>query len=174
MSGESLTVDSGILTPLPALTSYLLLFRGPVNLDIPADVTGATVFFNLTPTQSENLEPGAYDVYFVETTDSTRKVLLKSQMEVTPNLFVAGDPVDIRTFNEKMVQALEAYILGKADNDQLDHLKAVETHRELHRMSSTELQQLLDKYRRRLWREKNPGRGSHIPRLIFQTFNRVP
>jgi len=179
-AGESLVIDSGeLVSDLTTNNQVLSLFvRGNTNINGQVDISGLTAAYKISPTMTYPLVEGTYRLYEVLDTmvnDSvdSRNVLSESELLVMANMFDLNEPFDGRSFNQKMVEAIEAYILGMATNDQIDHIKAVESHRELQRMGARELQKLLDLYKNRLYREQNPGKGAHIARNISYRFLRT-
>ena len=157
--GDSYSVD------LSDYNSYLsqgytlnLSLRGLSELDIATTTTSLAI----TSAQSSTLSPATHS-YLLYATKTTERITLQQG-----TVLVIANPLDsavkdFSSFNIKMLDALEAHLLSKADSNQLDHLKSVIGDKELQRMSLTDLVALRNKFLNLV----NQEQGKSIKRVNY-------
>lgn len=126
---------------------------------------------DLTTVETSTLSPGSYQIVFYVTKTGQRIVVSKLLFDVAPD-FLSDTATDFRSFNQKMVDALEALLLRRADNFQLDLLRTSIDAKEFERMSVDDIQMLLDKYKMKVQNEQRTKKGrSPWGRRVTWNFN---
>lgn len=146
-----------------------LLLNGPVPLTLEATTaTDGSFDLNLTSVLTSTLEPSFHQAVMYVTKGVERITLQSTRTEVLPDpTEFAYVNQDFRTFEEKMVDALEALLQRRASNSQLDILRTSIDGKELDRLSPVEIADLRDKYKAKVLSQQGK-----IPRRILYTFKR--
>jgi|694.fasta_scaffold41482_2 hypothetical protein len=144
-----------------------IAIRGNVNLDIIGVLEDSDYVFNITSTQSSNLVEGQYKLILYVTNTNYKKTLYASSLVVKPDLTVIEAGYDFKTHAQKMLEAIEAFIEGRATKNQLDHLMTEVDGKKLQRMSMLELLKLRDYYQGKV--NEETGR---IPKRFLYSFTR--
>ena len=141
--------------------------NGGFQLSAAAD--GVYYAIDESSDDTEGLVAGSYSwqARVTNIADNTiRHVVDSGTLQVLPNLFVgaAADPLDGRTHAQKVLDAIEATIEGRATLDQLEYTIG---NRSLKRMTVDDLLKLRAQYRREV------SRASGVSDTTYVRFNRV-
>jgi hypothetical protein len=136
---EPLTVAAGdtvtwsrTLADYPASTGWVLKYalRGPAVVDITGSSDGDTHIITIAP--ADLTTAGTYAVQGYVENGSERRTVYTGRLKVTPDLTAADATFDPRSHAQKVVEAIEAVIEGRATRDQqemwIDGERIVRTH----------------------------------------------
>lgn len=116
--------------PATEWRAYCVLFGSSNRYAMQADGADSGYEFNLTSTYTASWVAGRYDwsLYVVNKTDTEQRYTLATgKVLIKPN---PDGVADNRTHAERMLEAIEAVIEGKATKAQLDTLRARHNERE--------------------------------------------
>ncbi|MDT0499701.1 MULTISPECIES: hypothetical protein [unclassified Halomonas] len=151
--------------------SLTLLLRGPDQRDLSSTPDGTVHAFSATAADTAGWPAGAY-WYSLRATDGTEVHEIESgTLTVAPDLAAVSADHDGRTHAEKVLDAIEAVIEGRASKDQ-DSYRI--NNRELRRTSVSQLLKLRDVYRQEVRRARAAKRGRNtLGRQILARFRGV-
>jgi hypothetical protein len=117
---------------------------------------------------TSGLLAGEYQVVFFSERPGERKTLSTSRLTVAPNPVGTTNILDFRSFEEQMLDAIEALIMRRASNAQLDMIKSSIDGKEFERMNANDLLRLRDKFKAKVLAQK----GRSIKRILYH-FNGI-
>lgn len=141
-------------TPLPELVptsgySAALLFNGPASPSVNAVVDGSRYKFVITTAISDALLVGYYKAIVQITKSGEKHSFVVGMLEVKPSLpDVEFKNIDQRSFNKRMLDAIEAWMEHKATNYQIDIIRSEVQDRDIERIPHMELVKLRDYYKK--------------------------
>lgn len=146
--------------------------QGATVLTLTSTVLNDEYVITLNNTNSQSLNAGAYQIVWYVEKSGERKTLSKQSLTIEPD-FLNDTTDNFLTFNQKMVNALEALLLRRATNFQLDMLESTIDTKIWKKMSPIELQDLLDKYRHKVQQEvaAASGKSSFGKRIAYDFRN---
>lgn len=105
--------------PAPTWTlEYRLVGRADAYVVTATQQADGTHAVSIDPATSATFAPGRYRLIGYVDDGTERHRYYEGDLVVTPNV-TAGDPVDLRSHAERMVEALEAALEGRATADQM-------------------------------------------------------
>jgi len=127
--------------------------RGPAVIDVETTADGSSHLVAVAGNTSKDWATGLYSwARYVQHTDTTRVTLATGRLKINPDLVAAGEGYDGRSHAEKVLEAIERVIEGRATRGdqelQFDGKKIV-------KMTVAELIQLRQQYRNEVRAEKN-------------------
>lgn len=143
-----------------------LAIRGLSSADVTATTLAGQYIFDITTSITASLTPGVYKAIFYVVKGIERITLKSSVLEVIDDPILLGN-IDLRTHEEIMLDAIEAYMQNRATNNQLDHIMTEIDGKKLQRMTMNELTQLRDHYKTKVMALKNKA-----PRKFLYQFTR--
>ena len=127
--------------------NMLYIFKGKEKgFDVKGQENGDCFKFKISINPKDNLKPSCYWWQLTVSKGDNGYLLDEGEIEVKPN-FALLDNYDGRSHVEKVLDALEACLLGKASRDQMGYSISG---RSLSRMNPAELLQWRDKYKAEL------------------------
>ncbi len=142
-----------------SLTVYL---AGPGTASSAASASGDTFTVMLAASATEGLAAGTYQ-WTERYEKAGKRYDVSGTVVVTPNLALAA-PGDLQSYAEKVVEALEAGLVGKLTKDQ-EQLEILG--RSIRKIPATEYAGLLLQWRAIRDAEQNPGRFGPDVRFTF-------
>lgn len=156
------TLDIPItLTAHPAKEGWALslILRGPQAIDIVAQADGDTHRITADATVTAEWAAGGY-WYALRVTDGAEVVQVESgRINVAPDLAQVSDTYDGRGHVDRVLDAIEAVIEGRATKDQESYKI---NNRELQRTPIGELLKLRDRYRDEARRKRAAKKGRSL------------
>ena len=152
-------------TPTDGYTLNLAI-RGLSSADIVATTLLSDYIIDIPSSISSTLTPGTYKAIFFVTKGIERVTLYSKSLEVLEDPILMGN-IDMRSHEEIMLDAIEAFIEKRATQGQLDHLMSEIDQKKLQRMSMTELVALRDHYKAKVIAQTN-----RAPRKFLYSFVR--
>lgn len=127
--------------------------RGPVAIDFASTPDGDSHTVNVPGSVSKDYGPGSYSwARYFEKADGTRATRATGRITIKPDLVAVEGIYDGRSHAEKVLEAIERVIEGRASTG--DQEVTIDGNR-LVKMSVTELIALRQKYRAELRAERN-------------------
>lgn len=165
--GDSFTFKT-ILTDYPTSSGYELhlAIRGLSSADLEASISEEQYVFAFTTSITASLTPGVYKATFYLVKAAERITLQTTNLEVLEDPILMGN-IDMRSHEEIMLDAIEAFMQNRATKGQLDHLMTEIDGKKLERMNMLELIQLRDYYKAKVMSFKNQA-----PRKFLYQFTR--
>jgi hypothetical protein len=152
VSGDSFTwtyADSKYPASLYTLNVY---FRGPTSITFTATALNGGYVLTVGTSQA-TYKAGTYNVSVVASNQTERVVLFQQAVEVLPDP-IADTKKDQRTFNARMLDAVEALIERRASAGQIDIIKTEIKDRSVETLKHTELLALRDRYKTKVLQEQ--------------------
>ncbi|QTP61383.1 hypothetical protein HNO53_20705 [Billgrantia antri] len=155
----------------PPEWSLTLLLRGPEQRDLTSSPDGTVHAFAVTAVDTAAWKAGDY-WYSLRATDGTEVHELETgTFTVEPDLASVAEGFDGRSHAEKVLEAIEAVIEGRASKDQ-DSYRI--NNRELRRTPISQLLKLRDVYRQEVKRARAAKRGRDtLGRQVLARFGRA-
>ena len=147
------------LTAYPADDwSLTLHLRGPSSIDVTANSEGALYQFTETATNTKTWKAGHYRYALVASRKQGDDVVQvdSGTMEIIPDLLAMTDGTDTRSHAQKVLEAIEAVLEGRARKDQS---KYKINNRELERTPLPELLEFRKTYKAEVARELRKAKG---------------
>ena len=165
--GDSFTFTTPI-EEYPPTAGYTLnlAIRGLSSVDIIAATLLSDYIIDIPSSVSSTLTPGTYKAIFFVTKGIERVTLYSKSLEVLEDPILIGN-IDMRSHEQIMLDAIEAFIEKRATQGQLDHLMSEIDAKKLQRMSMTELVALRDHYKAKVIAQTN-----RAPRKFLYSFVR--
>jgi hypothetical protein len=155
-AGTTLSFTVALTACPPPEWSLTLLLRGPEQRDLSSMPDGTLHAFSATATDTSAWAAGAY-WYSLRATDGTEVHEIETgTLTVAPDLAAVSVEYDGRTHAERVLEAIEAVIEGRASKDQ-DSYRI--NNRELRRTPVSQLLKLRDVYRQEVRRARAVKRG---------------
>lgn len=161
-------ITAGVTLEIPiTLTAYpagegwtlKLALRGPDAIDVTATADGDTHVLGASAATTSAWSPGDY-WFVLRVTDGTDIFEIENnRIEIAADLTLAAAGYDGREHVDKVLEAIEAVIEGRASKDQ-DRYKI--NNRELQRTPVTDLLMLRDKYREEARRQRAAKKGQSL------------
>jgi hypothetical protein len=165
--GDSFTFTTSI-DEYPPTDGYTLnlAIRGLSSADIVATTLASDYIIDIPTSISSTLTPGTYKAIFFATKGIERITLYSKSLEVLEDPILMGN-IDMRSHEQIMLDAIEAFIEKRATQGQLDHLSTEIDAKKLQRMSMTDLVALRDHYKSKVMVQTNKA-----PRKFLYQFTR--
>lgn len=145
-------------------TKLLLLPAVGTKVELAGAASGNDWSFAATPAQTAGWAHGRYTLALIATQGTTaRDTLAQSSLEVLPDL-AAATTHDDRSFARRMLDAIEAALLGKATRQELDIIET-NVYSRGQKRDKAALLEARDKFRIEVQREQaagGRGRGGRI------------
>lgn len=132
------------------------LLRGPAALTLTATAAGGSYTFAAKGADTTAWPPGRYGVSVRAANGVDVLELYAGQITIQPDLAVIGDGFDLRSDNERALDALNAVLGKKASQDQMRYRI---NNRELWRMPVSDLLKLKSMYTVAVRRERARAAG---------------
>lgn len=170
-AGTTLAIAVALTAYPPPGWSLVLLLRGPEQRDLASTPDDTLHAFSVTAADTASWSAGAY-WYSLRATDGTEVHEIETgTLTVTPDLAAVAADYDGRSHAEKVLEAIEAVIEGRASKDQ-DSYRI--NNRELRRTPISQLLKLRDVYRQEVRRARAAKRGRDtLGRQILARFSGV-
>lgn len=167
-AGTTLAFSVALTAYPPPDWSLTLLLRGPEQRDLTSNPDGTVHAFSVSAVDSAGWAAGAY-WYSLRATDGTEVHEVETgTLTVSPDLAEVGAEYDGRGHAEKVLEAIEAVIEGRASKDQ-DSYRI--NNRELRRTPISQLLKLRDVYRQEVRRARAARRGRNtLGRQVLARF----
>ena len=147
-----------------------LYLRGPSSIDITATADGDSHLFEKTATDTGEWQAGQYWYSLRVANGDDVQALEHGQVSITEDLASKSAGYDGRHHAEKVLEAIEAVIEGRASKDQ-DSYRI--NNRELRRTPVRDLMKLRTQYRNEVRQLNNARRGrKKLGRSVLVEFNR--
>lgn len=152
IQGDSYHQEYTLVDYLPSDGWVLhLKIQGPFNEDITLTNVDDVHVLDITPAYSLQLLPGIYKfTFYVVKSTTDRQVIQSSQVSVLPDPLSDSVDTDFRTFNQKMVDALEALLMRRASSFQLDMISSTIDNKEWEKMTPDKITALLNQYKNKV------------------------
>jgi len=155
-AGTTLALTVALTAYPPPEWSLTLLLRGPEQRDLTSTPDGTLHAFSVAAVDTASWAAGAY-WYSLRATDGTEVHEIETgTLSVAPDLAAVSAEHDGRTHAERVLEAIEAVIEGRASKDQ-DSYRI--NNRELRRTPVSQLLKLRDVYRQEVRRARAAKRG---------------
>lgn len=155
-AGTTLSFTVALTAYPPPDWSLSLLLRGPQAHDLTSTQDGTLHAFGVSAVDSAGWPPGAY-WYSLRATDGAEVHEVETgTLNVAADLAAVSTDYDGRSHAEKVLEAIEAVIEGRATKDQ-DSYRI--NNRELRRTPISQLLKLRDVYRQEVRRARAAKRG---------------
>jgi len=154
------------LADYPASTGWTLKYRLlslAGKLDITSTANGDKHAVSISAVTSATYPPGDYQFQkYVEQGSGAgliRHTLVGGTITIAPDLSAAAVPTDTRTFNKKMLDAIDAVLEGTASQAELQTETTIDgTTVRLQYAPREKLQEMRGVYGYKVYRENNPGK----------------
>lgn len=159
-AGLNLTFRAAVPDFPPPGWELIAHLRGPKAIDLEATADGSAHLFDVKAAATQAWPAGTY-AYSVRATNGGDVIEVEAgQVVVRADLAGIGDGHDARSHVEKVLEAIEAVIEGRATRDQERYeIDVGGTRRELVRTPIPDLLRLRDRYREELRRMNAAARG---------------
>ena len=155
-AGTTLSITASISAYPAPEWSLTLILRGEKALDIESEPEGTSHLIHKSADATSEWSPGLY-WYSLRANNGTDVHEVESgQLSVSVDLASAGDDYDGRAHAERVLEAIESVIEGRANRDQESYRI---NNRELRRTPIGDLLKLRDHYRLEARRIRNARRG---------------
>lgn len=135
-----------------------LILRGPETIDIDSEADDDQHTFEVSAEDTKDWKAGQYWYCLRVTKDDEVRQIEEGTIEVKPDLDQVTGVYDGRDHVQKVLDAIEAVIEGRASKDQESYKI---NNRELRRTSITDLLLLRDRYKRELERQHLANRNGN-------------
>lgn len=161
------TITAGTTIELPiTLTAYpapdwqaILIMRGPTQIDLQSHPRNNQHVLSASAATTSTWTPGKY-WYALRVTNGTQiEQVEDGELTIAPDLSQTAAAYDGRDHLERVLDAIEAVIEGRASKDQQMYKI---NHRELQRTPIGDLLLLRNTYRNELARKRRAARGSSL------------
>jgi hypothetical protein len=148
----------------------ILILRGPSSIDLTATAQGDAHLIEATAADTSGWEPGRYWYSLRASKGSDVQAIEHGQLVITQDLAAVSAGYDGRHHVEKVLEAIEAVIEGRAGKDQ-DSYRI--NNRELRRTPVGDLMKLRSQYRNELVQIKQARSGRRkLGRTVKAEFGR--
>lgn len=167
VQGDSFTFKTTINKDYhPSLGYELhLAIRGLNSADIVATVEAGEYVLTLTSSVTSTLTPGVYKAIFYVIRGIERITIQQHELDVLDDPIQLSN-IDLRSHEEIMLDAIEAFMENRATKGQLDHILTTIDGKSLQRMTMTELLQLRDHYKNKVMTLKNKAPKRYLYRFV--------
>lgn len=158
------TISAGATLDIPVtLTAYpapawslLLVLRGPQQIDLQSVEDGTAHKIGTAAAITSAWAPGKYWWQLRALNGAEVAIVDEGQMTIAPDLALIDNPHDGRSHAERVLQAIEAVIEGRASMDQESYTI---NNRSLSRTPIADLMALRSKYQAEVTRERRVAKG---------------